>query len=108
MGFPIDTSGKEHACHYRRHKLDPWVRKITWRRKWKPTSVFLPEKYHGQRNLAGYNLWGPKRVGPELVAKQLQNCSKIKKSIIQNKTKLSVSWQPRFKPRLFWFQISQP
>jgi len=32
----------------------PWVRKIPWRRKWEPTPVFVPEKYHGQRNLAGY------------------------------------------------------
>ena len=25
-----------------------------------PTSVFLPEKSHGQRSLAGYNPWGRK------------------------------------------------
>ena len=23
-----------------------------------PTPVFLPEKFHGQRNLAGYSQWG--------------------------------------------------
>ena len=28
--------------------------------KWKPTPVFLPDKSHGQRNLAGYNPWGHK------------------------------------------------
>ena len=26
-----------------------WVRKIPWRRKWKPTPVFLPGKVHGWR-----------------------------------------------------------
>jgi len=26
------------------------------------TAVFLPEEFHGQRNLAGYGPWGPKRV----------------------------------------------
>ena len=31
----------------------PWVRKIPWRRKWKPTPVFLPRESHGQRSLAG-------------------------------------------------------
>ena len=31
-----------------------WVRKIPWRWKWEPTPVFVPEKSHGQRNLAGY------------------------------------------------------
>ena len=25
-----------------------WVGKIPWRRKWQPTSVFLPEKSRGQ------------------------------------------------------------
>ena len=32
----------------------PWVGKIFWSRKWQPTPVFLPEKFHWQRNLAGY------------------------------------------------------
>ena len=27
-------------------------------RKWQPTPVFLPEKSHGQKSLAGYSLWG--------------------------------------------------
>ena len=26
-----------------------------WRRKWQPTSVFLPGESHGQRSLAGYS-----------------------------------------------------
>ena len=34
-------------------KFNPWVRKIPWRRKWQPTPVFSPGKYHGQRSLAG-------------------------------------------------------
>jgi len=32
--------------------------KIPWRRKWQPTPVFLPGKFHGQRSLAGYSPWG--------------------------------------------------
>ena len=43
-----------------RHLFDPWVRKIPQRRKWLPTPAFLPEKSHGQKNLAGYSLWGQK------------------------------------------------
>ena len=38
--------------------FDSWVGKIPWRRKWQPTPVFLPGKYHGQRSLAGCSLWG--------------------------------------------------
>ena len=37
-----------------------WVMKIPWRRKWLPTSVFLPGKFHGQRTLVGYSPWGHK------------------------------------------------
>ena len=38
--------------------FDPWIRKIPWRRKWLPSPVFLPGKFHGQRSLAGYSPWG--------------------------------------------------
>ena len=31
-----------------------------WNRKWQPTPVFLPGKFHGQRSLAGYSPWGCK------------------------------------------------
>ena len=31
-----------------------------WKRKWQPTPEFLPGKFHGQRSLAGYSLWGHK------------------------------------------------
>ena len=31
-----------------------------WRRKWLPTPVFLPGKFHGQRGLVGYSPGGPK------------------------------------------------
>ena len=44
----------------RRCRLDPWVRKIPWRRKWQPTPVFLPGESHGWRSLVGYSPWGHK------------------------------------------------
>ena len=40
--------------------FNPWVGKMPWSRKWQPTPVFLPGKFHGQRNLAGYRPWGRK------------------------------------------------
>ena len=52
---PGHSSGKEPACQYRGHKrcwFDPWVGKITWRRAWQPTPVFLPGEFHAQRSLA--------------------------------------------------------
>ena len=38
--------------------VQPWVRKIPWRREWKPTPVFLPGEFHRQRILASYSPWG--------------------------------------------------
>ena len=58
-----DASGKESACWSRRQKrlrFNPWVGKTLWRRKWQPTAVVLPGKFHGQRSLVGYSLWGHK------------------------------------------------
>ena len=52
------ASDKDPVCQCRRHKrpsLSPWVGKIPWRKKWQPTSVFLPGESHGQRSLAGYS-----------------------------------------------------
>ena len=57
-GLPRWCSGKESACPSRRHGFDPWVRKFPWRRKWQPTSVFLPENSHVQRSLANCSAWG--------------------------------------------------
>ena len=59
--FPRWHSSKESACQCRRHKrcgFDPWVRKIPWRRKWQPTTVFLPGEFNGQRSLVGYSQTG--------------------------------------------------
>ena len=45
MDFPGGSSGKEPICQCRkikRHKFDPWVEKIPWRRAWQSTPVFLP------------------------------------------------------------------
>ena len=36
-------SGKESTCQYRRRGFDLWLGKISWRRKWQSTPVFLPE-----------------------------------------------------------------
>ena len=81
VSFPGGTSGKEAACQCRRHKrhrFSPLVRKISWRRGWQSTSVFLPGESLGQgrshgvqkaerkpdslktrwRNLVGCSPWG--------------------------------------------------
>ena len=54
---------KEPTCQCRRcwrQGFSPCVRKISWRRPWQPTPVFLPGESHGQGSLAGYSPWGRK------------------------------------------------
>ena len=43
-----------------RLRFDPWVGKFPKRRAWRPTSVYLPGEFHGQRSLASYSPWGCK------------------------------------------------
>ena len=40
----------------RRPGLDPWVRKVPWRREWRSTPVFVPGESHGQRSFEGHSL----------------------------------------------------
>ena len=53
-GLPWWLSGKE-CLQCRRHGIDPWVEKMSWRREWQATPVFLPGKCYGQRSLTGYS-----------------------------------------------------
>ena len=56
-----------------------WVVKIRvlcflhpWHRKWRPTSVFFPEKSHGQRSLVGYSPQGCKLLD---MTERLSTCA---------------------------------
>ena len=55
--------GRYRIClQCRRPRFDPWFGKIPWRREWLPSSVILPEEFHGQRCLAGYSPWSHKEM----------------------------------------------
>ena len=43
------SAGDARDCRF-----DPWVGKIPWNSKWQPALVFLPGKFHEQRNPMGY------------------------------------------------------
>ena len=67
-------------------QLDPRVGKIPWRRKWQPTLIFLPEKFHGQRSPVDYSPRGWKRVS-DLVNKQqriVTQCTKMREQCTKN------------------------
>ena len=55
------------------------VKKIPWSRKWQPTSVFLPGKFHWQRSLMAYRSWGCKELD--------------KTEQLSTHTHLTVKWQ---------------
>ena len=61
LGLSMQCSGEAFPCQCKRHKkcgLNPWAGKIPWSKKWQPTLVFLPGKFHGQKALVGYTPWG--------------------------------------------------
>ena len=71
---PQRLSGKESTT-MGRHRFDPWVKKILWRRKWQTLPVFLPGESQGQRSLEGY-IHGVEKAGYNLATKQQQQMEK--------------------------------
>ena len=57
-GLSRFLSGKESACQRKNHKVSGF--NPCW--EWQHGPVFLPEKFHGQRSLAGYSPWGSKET----------------------------------------------
>ena len=60
QGFPGDAVVK--TCLPTQETQEMRVFSLAWEdplgRKWQPTPVFLPGKFHGQRSLLGYSPWG--------------------------------------------------
>ena len=54
-GLPWWLRWQSVCLQCRRPGFDLWVGKIPWRRKWQPTPVLLPGKFHGC--LVGYSPW---------------------------------------------------
>ena len=80
-----DFWGSQEGCQgriclqCRRPGFNPWVRKIPWRRKWQPTPVFFPVKFHEQRSLApGLPSMGSQsrtRLSPLPFGERTRDCS---------------------------------
>ena len=69
-GVSQGLSDKESIClcrHHRRCGLDPWVRKIPWRRKWQPTPIILAWKIPWTEEPGRLQSVGSQRVGCDLV-----------------------------------------
>ena len=68
-GLPCWLSGKESAGQEGDSSSVPQLGRSPAGGNWQPTPVFLPEKSHGQRSLAGHSAWHHKRVGHDLATK---------------------------------------
>ena len=56
---PTHASARDSWTGHRQCRIcrfNSWIRKMPWRKKWQPSPVFLPEKSHGHRSLAGYTV----------------------------------------------------
>ena len=64
VGFPGGSVVKKESEQCRRCGFDPWIRKtpFPWGRKWQPTPVFLPGKFHRQKSLVCYSPWRRKEL----------------------------------------------
>ena len=62
VGFHSISESKGSACTAG-DQVDPWVRKIPWRREWLPTPVFLTAEFHGQRSVVGYRSIASQKAG---------------------------------------------
>ena len=58
--LPGDSDGKAPVYNAGDLGLIPGSGRIPWRRKWQPTPVLVPGKFHAWRSLVGYSPWGRK------------------------------------------------
>ena len=58
MGFPDGSVVKNSPANAGDSQVQSLGQEDPWRRKWQPTTVFLPGKSHGQRSLEGYSPCG--------------------------------------------------
>ena len=73
VGLPWWLSGKESACHCRRHTFGPWVGTIPWRRKWQP----LQYSYLGNPMDSGLSPWGHKESHATELLNSSNDCGVI-------------------------------
>ena len=58
IGYPLQYSWASLVAQMAKNLpavQETWVEKIPWKRKWQPSPVLLPGKFHGQRSLVGYS-----------------------------------------------------
>ena len=81
VAFPGGSNGKASARNAGDLGSIPGSGIFSWRRKWQPTPVLLPGKFHGQRSLVGYS---PRDYKESDMTEQLHKKNKNKNYLIKN------------------------
>ena len=94
MGIPGGSEVKNLPVvqETQRHRFNPWVRKIPWRRKWQPTPVILPGKSYGQRSLMAFIFKWLKTLKGKRNTSRYMKLHKIQLSMPINKMSLEHSY----------------
>ena len=76
-GFPGGSNGKETACNAGDVGSIPGLGRSPREGNGSPLQYSYLENFHGQRRLAGYGLWGHKRVPTteQLIFLSVANCN---------------------------------
>ena len=61
IGLPWWLKWQSVCLQCGRPGVNPWVRKILWRKQWQPIPVLFLGKSHGRRSLVGYSPRGHKK-----------------------------------------------
>ena len=87
-------------------QVDPWVRKISWRRAWKPSPVLLPGESHSQRSLADYRPQGCKQLDMTKVTEHSHTHMNSCQGLLKMNTALFLFWAFKiFSQQLFVLSI---
>ena len=86
-GFPGVSVSKRIYLQSRRLGFSFWVGRISCRRKWQPTLVFLPGKFHEQRSLAGYS---PCHKSQTWFSDQTTTTTKVTEKFLRRQRRLKV------------------
>ena len=97
-----------------RPEFNSWVGKISWRREWLFSPVFLLGEFHGQRILVSYSPWGYKESrysqwGHEWVTNILYHLQGFHHCLkTNNQLNTSNFWMNNRINYLFWSLVSSP
>ena len=87
----LQSMGSRRVGHDRATSLSLFTF-MHWRRKWQPTPVFSPGKYHGQTEPVGYGPQGCQRARHDLETKQQQFFPSPHANIYFSEISTSFTW----------------